>query len=550
MENGQRRDIWFFVMIGAWAILLALLIWPLSSVLLASLRENETGDLSLANYLTIFTRPQYLTAIGNTILVGLGGMTGAVLLGVTLAFLVTRFRVRGKAVIQTLAVLALVSPPFIGAYAWIVLFGAAGLVRTFLRDFGISFPPIYGGLGVVLVFSFKFFPHVFLITSSAFASVNRSLEEAAESLGVSPTRRFFTVTLPMVLPAVSTSALLTFVLSIADFGTPRLIGRSFEVLATEAFTLYSSEVGGNPGMASAISVVLIFLSLVVVLLQRRLMRKDIYHSNMLKVQVPIKLKGLRSVAVNSAAWLIALIGALPAIIVVIFSFRRTRGPVFQPGLGLQSYERVLQGVTDPIINTLIFSAASVGAIVIVGTLIGYILARRPSGLTAVLDATLMVPYVVPGVVMGIAFIATFNHGVMPITGTALVIILAVFIRRLPYSARSVATALRQTSPRLEEAAVSLGYSPGMAFLKVVVPIIAPGILAGGMMSFVTAMNELSSSLVLYVGSTITMPVKIYLSVMDGEYGTASALSTLLLTATAVAVYAAFHLSGKKQNALL
>ena len=133
---------------------------------------------------------------------------------------------------------ALVSPPFIGAYAWIVLFGASGVIRRGLASIGISIPPLYGVAGVILVFAFKFFPHVFLITSGALAAINRSVEEAAESLGVSPAKRLFTVTFPLILPAISASALLTFVLSIADFGTPRIIGRDFNVLATEAFKLY------------------------------------------------------------------------------------------------------------------------------------------------------------------------------------------------------------------------------------------------------------------------------------------------------------------------
>jgi iron(III) transport system permease protein len=235
---------------------------------------------------------------------------------------------------------------------------------------------------------------------------------------------------------------------------------------------------------------------------------------------------------------------------VIFSFRRTSGPVFQPGLSVQSYERVISTVSTPIWNTLIYSSVAVFAIVTVGTLIGYLVTRRPQPATAALDGVLMVPYVVPGIVMGIAIITRFNGPPLELTGTGLVIIMAVFIRRLPYSARSAAAALKQLSPSLEEAAISLGYSPARAFLRITVPLIAPGILAGALMSLVTAMNELSSSLVLYVGSTVTMPVRIYLAVLDGEYGLASALSSILLVLTVIAVTGAFLLSGRKQNSLL
>jgi len=550
MKRRARFDIWTFVLIAAWVILIALLIWPLSSVLRASLIDNDTGTFSFVHYIQIATIKVYQRAIGNTLLAGFGGMAGALVLGVTLAFVTTRFHIYGRALIQTLAVVALVSPPFIGAYAWIVLFGASGVVRKGLASIGISIPPLYGAAGVILVFAFKFFPHVFLITSGALASINRSVEEAAESLGVSPTKRLFTITLPLILPAISASALLTFVLSIADFGTPRIIGRDFNVLATEAFNLYGSEVGGNPGMASALSIVLILLSMIIVFSQRWVLRKNVYHSNLIKKPERQYAKGLKSFGLHLLAYAIVLIGALPAIIVVLFSFRRTSGPVFQPGVSLQSYERVISTVSDPIWNTLIFSSIAVVAIVITGTLIGYLISRRPGIATGALDALLMVPYVVPGIVMGIAFITRFNEPPLALTGTGLIIIMAIFVRRLPYSARSVAAALKQVGPNMEDAAVSLGYSPGKAFLKVTVPLILPGIMAGALMSFVTAMNELSSSLVLYVGSTITMPVRIYLAVMDGEYGTASALSTILLTMTVIAVYAAFHLSGRKESALL
>jgi iron(III) transport system permease protein len=550
MTRRFRFDLWTFVLVGAWAVLILLLIWPLSSILHASLLDNETGAASLVHYGQIFTARVYRRAIGNTLIAGFGGMAGALVLGVTLAFVTTRFHIYGRALIQTLAVIALVSPPFIGAYAWIVLFGASGVVRRSLASIGISIPPLYGAAGVILVFSFKFFPHVFLITSGALAAINRSVEEAAESLGVSPAKRLFTITFPLILPAISASALLTFVLSIADFGTPRIIGRDFNVLATEAFNLYGGEIGGNPGMASALSIVLIVLSMIVVFGQRWVLRKNVYHSNMIRKPERAHLTGLRSFGLHLVAYAIVLIGALPAIIVVLFSFRRTSGPVFQPGMSLQSYEKVISTVSAPIWNTLIFSSAAVAAIVVTGTLIGYLISRRPNPATGALDAVLMIPYVVPGIVMGIAFITRFNDPPLALTGTGLIIVMAVFIRRLPYSARSVAAALKQVGPNLEDAAVSLGYSPGKAFMKVTVPLIVPGILAGALMSFVTAMNELSSSLVLYVGSTITMPVRIYLSVMDGEYGTASALSTILLAMTVVAVYAAFHLSGRKESALL
>ena len=550
MTQPRGFDLWKLILVGAWVIVALLLIYPLFSVFRASLIDGEHGNLTLANYAAVLSDPIYRRVIGNTLFVGAGGMIGALLLGVTLAVLTTRFRIHGRALVGTLAVIALISPPFIGAYAWIILFGANGAVRRFMIDLGVNMPPIYGTTGVVLVFAFKFFPHVYLITSGALANMNRSLEEAAESLGATPTARFFKVTLPMALPAISASALLTFVLSISDFGTPRMIGRDLDVLATEAFTLFAAELGGNPGMASTVSLVLVFISMMVVLLQRHVSRRNVYHGTMIARIAARRLAGWRNLLVHGLAYLIVAIGALPAALVAFYSFRRTSGPIFTPGFALQSYERVLYTLPDVIWNTLRFSFAALAAIVIIGTLIGALVARRRSAAVSLLDGTLMIPYVIPGIVMGIAFIATFNGPPLALTGTWIVIVLAVFIRRLPYAVRAAAAALKQVSPSLEEASISLGYSPARTFMKVTVPLILPGILAGGMLSFVTAMNELSSSLVLYVGSTMTMPVKIYLSVLDGEYGTASALSTILIAITAAAVYAALRVSGNEARSLV
>ena len=535
-------DPWKLIQILAWLILFALLLWPLSSILSASFIDNDTGKPALSNYIEVFETRAFRRAFWNTLLAGMGGMVGSLVIGVTLAWITARNVIFGNNTIKLLAILALVSPPFIGAYAWIVLFGANGVVRNGLADIGVDVPPIYGAWGVVLVFTMKFFPHVYLMTATALQSVNPSVEEAAESLGMPPLQRFFRVTLPLITPAITSSALLTFVLSIADFGTPRLIGRDFNVLATEAFTLFGSELGGNPGVASALSMLLILISLILVFLQRRAVRRDVFGGNMIRKPELKRVSGLRSVLLHAVAYTIVFIGTIPAITAVLFSFRRTSGPVFQPGLSLQSYEKVFAQVSSPIINTLVFSAVSVTLIVAVGTMIGYLLARRPGTGASLLDGALMVPYIVPGIVMGIAYITRFNTPPIALTGGTLVIILVIFIRRLPYAARSVAASLRQVSPRIEEAAISLGNPPLKAFFKTTVPLIAPGILTGALMSLVTAMNELSSSLVLYVGGTATMPVRIYLAVLDGDYGTASALATILLVLTAIAVLLAFRLS--------
>ncbi|MEJ1158953.1 ABC transporter permease [Prosthecomicrobium sp. N25] len=540
---------WTLVSVGAWAILTLFLIVPLGSVLLSSLRD-DAGHLTLANWAQLFSRPRYWNAFVNTLVVGFGGLAGAMLLGSVMAFCMARIRIRGSRVISMMAILALVSPPFIGAYSWIVLFGSGGLVRQGLMSAGFEMPPIYGLTGILIVFAFKFYPYVYLLTAGALANVNRSLEEAAENLGLSPFRRMLAISFPLVLPALSAGGLLALIHSIADFGTPRLIGRGYNVLATEAYTAYSAEIGSNLGMATTLSLALILLSMVFVFAQRFISRRNVYHGNLINKPEKKELKGLANVAAHAAVYFIALGGALPAIVTAIYSIRKTSGPVFQPGFGLDSYRRIALTLGNVVVNSLTFSFAAVALIVVVGTLIGAYVARRSTLNASMIDSTLMIPYVMPGIVVGVAFIATFNTPPLVMTGTAAIIVLSVFIRRLPYAVRSSAAALRQVSPSLEEAAISLGYSPVRAFWRVTVPLIMPGIIAGAMLSFVTAINELSSSLVLYVGGTITMPVRIYISINDGDYGTAAALSTILLALSAGAISLAFRLLGREERALL
>ncbi|WP_105404642.1 MULTISPECIES: ABC transporter permease [Neorhizobium] len=545
----SRLNFWSGVAIFTWILLALLLLLPVGTVLVSSLYD-PAGDFTFGNYLTFLTETRFHRALLNTLVVGFGGLAGALLLGSIMAFCVSRFVIFGGRFVSLLAILALVSPPFIGAYSWIVLFGAGGLVRSGLREIGIQMPPIYGLGGILVVFSLKFYPYVYLMVSGALSNVNRSLEEAAEGLGLTPWQRTFRISFPMVFPALSAGGLLAFIHAIADFGTPRLLGRGYTVLATEAFTLYSAEVGSNMSMATTISVVLIVVSMLFVFLQRYMSRRNVYHGNMINKPIRIRLKGWRNVAAHVAVYLIGLLGALPVIISIIYSFRLTNGPVFQPGFGLQSYARILFNLGDVVRNSLTFSVVAVILIVLVGTIVGVYVARRTTLNTSLLDAAFMIPYVMPGIVIGIAYIAIFNTGPIVLTGTAAIIILSIFIRRLPYAVRTTASSLRQISPSMEEAAISLGYSPFQAFIRITVPLIIPGIIAGGMLSFVTAINELSSSLVLYVGSTVTMPVRIYLLILDGDFGTAAAMASILLLLSGVAVYIAFRFLGRNEQALL
>ena len=537
---------WTWIMVAACVMLAVLLFWPILSVFVISFEDGDTGQFTLENYVQIFTRRYYLTALGNTLIVGFAGMLGACLLGVPLAFCMSRFQVRGRSIISTMAVLALVSPPFIGAYAWIMLLGNNGAITNALEAIGIDMPSIYGMRGIILVFALKFFPFIYLMTENALNGINKSLEDAAENLGCTAWGRFRKVTLPLVFPAVSTGAIISFVLSIADFGTPAIIGRGVRTLSTIAYSQYTSEMGGKPTMAVTISMVMIAISMLALLIQRRVLAKRRYASSMTHKQVKAPVSGGKSVLVHGVTYAIALAGMIPAFVVIWTSFLATNGPVFSGGFGLDSYRRIWSEAPDAIANSFIFALCAVALIAVVSSLLSFIVVRRESFISGALDLILMVPYLVPGVVMAIGFVTTFNSGWYNLVGTATMIVLIVFIRRLPYGVRSTSSVLRQVKPSIEEAAIALGSSPAKTFLKVTVPLIMPGIIVGSLMSFITAINELSSTLIVYTSSTVTMPVKIYLSVVDGEFGVAAALSTVLTVSTGLCVFLVFRLSEDRE----
>lgn len=548
--RSKPLDFWSLVLLLSALLLGALLVWPLFEVLKIGLWNEETQSFTLDFYKKLLTHKYYVGALVNSMVVGIGGMLGACILGIPLAYFTTRYAIRGRSLISTLSVMALVSPPFIGAYSWIVVLGNNGWLTQAMKSIGIQLPTIYGVHGIILVFSLKFFPFVYLMTASALKNINRSLEEAAHNLGCSPMQRFFKVTLPLVMPAVSASAILCFVLSLADFGTPSIIGRDFRTLSTLAYNQYTSEMGGTPSMAVSISMLMIVISMVAVYLQRRTLRNKSYAGSLLQQHVVQPAAGLRGVAMHAVCYGIVALAILPIAVVIYTSFLKTQGPVFLNAFGLTSYERVLREIPDVIANTFLYSLLATLAITLAGGLMSYVIVRRESRWSGLLDAVLMVPYVVPGVVMAIGFLLVFNAPPIDLVGTAGIIVLILFIRRLPYGVRATTAVLRQIKPSIEEAAISLGASPAKAFFKVTVPLMMPGIVAGAMMSFITSINELSSTLLLYNGRTTTMPVKVFVAVLDGEFGLAAALSTILLVSTGLCVFAVLKLSRSKESAFI
>ena len=534
--NIRRADIWTLVTLLGFSIVVLFLIYPLFDIFHYSFVDKETGEFSFSNWIQFFSKKYYLRAFANSMFVSIPTTFISMILGIPLAFFTTRYRIFGSTFLTTLSVLALLSPTFIGAYSWITMLGKNGFLRNLFQSMGVNLPQIYGPLGIILANSLQYYPFISLMTAGALMTIDRSLEEASENLGARPTRIFFDVTLPMVIPSVTGGALIVFMMSLSNFGTPMIIGGNYLVLPTLAYNLFTSEISETPGMASTVSIILMLCASIVIILQQWLATRRKYASMLVNRPMVKKLKGLRSVFAHGLCYSIVSISILPLAVIVYYSFRKTSGPVFKPGFSLSSYQQIFFDVPKTVTNSFLYSLSAVLLIAAVGTLLGFVIARKKSKVVQTLDSLLMIPYMVPGTVLGIGFIVAFNKPPIYLTGTSVIIILTYFIRRLPYSVRSAASILKQIDPALEEAGINLGSPPGRTFRTITLPLMQGGIISGAIMSWVTSMNELSASILLYVGQTMTMPIKIYLLVVDGFFGTASAMSTILLFVTGVSMY--------------
>jgi ABC-type spermidine/putrescine transport system permease subunit I len=268
--HALRSDPWTLMALAALAFLVVFVVLPLFELLRQSVIGQESGRFGLENFVTFFESRYFRRALGNSFLVATLGTVLALMIGLPLAFVFARYDFPAKRWIEVAILMSMLSPPFVGAYAWILMFGRSGLVTEAGRSIGLELPTIYGPVGIAIASAFGLYPLVFLVVRGALSRVSATIEEAAASLGRSPIYVVWSVTLPLVMPAVVTSALLVFLGIISDFGTPAILGEGerYPVLATLAFTLYLSEIGAETGMAATTSMILVGLALALVLVAR------------------------------------------------------------------------------------------------------------------------------------------------------------------------------------------------------------------------------------------------------------------------------------------
>jgi len=545
-----------FLVLGAIAaFLLALLLIPVGTVFVAAFRDGD-GSFTLGHFGTFFSTGLMRESFGNSLYVASMSVLFASLIAVPLAYITVRFQFRGALLIQTLGVLPLIMPPFVGAVAMQLIFGRSGSVNLLLDEhLGWSLPIMQGLTGVIFVETLHYFPFILMNLIVALRAIDGAMEEAALNLGARGWRLFARVVFPLAMPGYLAGAALVFVKVFDDLGTPLVLGQT-NMLAPQAY-LRITQVGLEDPLGYVISVIMIAFSILALWLSVRVMKgKD--YSTLQKGGAGIarrRLKPWESALAYGGILLVLLVVLSPHLGLLLLSFARMWSfSVLPEAWTLANFATVFQDSSGMIRNTLLYCGLAALIDVVIGTAIAYLILRTKIPGRQWLDFAASAAIAVPGIVLAIGYLRTFQTfelwGV-PVTQSWILIMLAYSVRRLPYALRSCMAALQQINVSLEEAAEMLGASKWRSVRRIVIPLMAGGILAGFVSSFITAAVELSATILLVVKESqapMSYGIYLYMQSVAGR-GPGAALGVLLVLTVAVGTYLS-HLLVERANKTL
>ncbi len=498
---GARIDWWQgAIMALLLALLIAFILYPVLRVLSISLTDDG-NNFTLLHFLNFFRRPLFREALWNTLSSGFLVVIFSALLALPLAYTLARYEFRGKLLLQTAATLPLVIPPFVGAVAMQLILGRSGMVNLLLMDwFDVSIPFMEGLTGVVLVQTLHFFPFILLNTVVSLANVDSSLEEAAQNLGCHGVALFRRVTLPLMLPGFIAGALLTFIRAIDDLGTPLMLNYK-NLLAPQAY-LRITTIGMDDVDGYVVCVVLVLLSLAALLAARKYLSLAEYASGQRAAPATRKLQGVNLAIVWCVIAIILGVSLLPHIGIVLLSFSKIWSFTLLPTTyTMSNYHEILFRVPHFVVNTLIYTLLAAALDIVLGAAIAFLLLRSRVPGRNFLDAVATMPLAIPGVVLAVGYLRVFHGwdfpGVgAPLTSSWLILVIAYTSRRLPYTVRACYAALQQVHVSLEESAQNLGANRWRTFIRITLPMIGGGLIAGGLIAFITSCVELASTIML------------------------------------------------------
>ncbi|PLX34074.1 MAG: ABC transporter permease [Hyphomicrobiales bacterium] len=501
IAKSQRGPVGIGVLI---ALFLALfLLVPVVKVIYVAFQEAGTGAFTLINFVDFFRSALFRESFYNSLYVSGMSVVVASLIALPLAYFTTRFNFAGAVIIQTLGIIPLIMPPFVGAVAMKLLFGSNGSLNLLLDEwFGLNLPIMEGLNGVIFVQSIHYFPFILINLSAALNNIDRSMEESAQNLGSHGFRMFRRVVFPLAMPGYIAGAALVFIKVFDDLGTPLLLDVN-KMLAPQAYLRISS-IGISDPMGYVISVILIAFSLLSLYVSLLAMKgKD--YATVQKGGGGLSKRDLRpweKIGCYAVVLFILAIVLSPHLGLVLLSFGTIWSYAVLPdGYTIAHYFKVVGEASQFITNTLLYAGLAATLDVILGTAIAYIVYRTGIPGRKWLDYGATVSLAVPGVVLGIGYLRSFYNVNVPFINEPLatwwvIIVIALTIRRLPYALRACIAAIQQVSVMLEEAAENLGATKSHTVRRIVVPLMSGGILAGFVTSFATASVELSATLML------------------------------------------------------
>ena len=526
------------------AFLLAFLIVPIGLVIYTAF-VDESNRLTLGHFANFFGQTVLVESFLNSLWVSLASVAAATLIAVPLAYLTVRFEFRGALLIQTLGVLPLIMPPFVGAVAMQLIFGRNGSINLLLNDwFGFTVPIMDGLIGVTFVESIHYFPFILLNLVASMRNIDGAMEESALNLGAGGWRLFRRVIFPLAMPGYLAGATLVFVKVFDDLGTPLVMGVT-NMLAPQAYLRITS-VGIDDPQGYVISVIMIAFSILALGLAARVMKGRDYSTlqkggNSLQRR---RLSGWESVLAYGWIILVLLITLAPHFGILLMSFAKVWSfSVLPDAYTLEHYATVFTDARGMMANTLLYCLLAAGLDVVIGTAIAYLILRTNLPGRRWLDYMASAALAIPGLVLAIGYLRLFKGVNLPFTDTPVVstwvlIMLAYAVRRLPYALRSCMAALQQVHVSLEEAAQSLGATRMSTIRRVMVPLMMGGMLAGFVTSFITAAVELSATILLASAQSqapMSYGIYLYMQSIAGR-GPGAALAVLAVVVVAVGTY--------------
>ena len=533
-------------------VLFVFMIYPILKTTMASFVENgqelALANLTLVNFKKFLEGATFTKALWHSIMVGILTSVVSAALALPAAYAVARVSIPFRNFILALMVIPIIAPPFIGAYSWITLLGRRGIITHFLDSwFGIEMPSLYGLFGIVVALSLHYFPYIFLFVQGALAASDPYIEESAHLMGARRSWIIRTITLPLVLPTIAAGTLIVLAKALGNFGVPAILGGEYYVLPT----LIDYQIHGffNLNAASAIALVNVLITLMAILLLGWINRKRRFITITSVTRRSKQHTGLGAqILANCYIWLLLLFALLPQIVIVFSSFaERWGGSLLPTQYGFANYLTVWEETSRPIFNSLILASAATLMCGVFGALAAYTSVRRKFFGKWALDLTIMLPFIIPGIVTGVAFLTTFNTGPLVLAGTAMIIVLAYFTRRIAYIFRSVSASIAQVDNKMEEASTICGASWGWTVRKVTVPLIAPGIRAGSILVFSTLITEMSVTIILYSARWKTISISIFEQLTNDDVLEASTVGAIAIVMTLILVFSAAKLIGKSMS---